>query len=157
MKFIQRFKDFLRDEVNLNRTRLTKLEEHVQALEDYLRGHDTFKDIIEDTIPQGSWAHHMIIKPLLDKEYDADFLLELEKQDEWEAKDYVNKLKAALLDSKVYEKKASRMTRCAGLHLVARLDQRLDKIEKDRDKARQLFPEVADSFKTTALQSGPPI
>ncbi len=38
-----------------------------------------------------------------------------------------------------------------------RLDQRLDKIEKDRDKARQLFPEVADSFITTDLQSGPPI
>ena len=112
MKFVEHFGDFLRDEVNLNQTRLDTLEDHVAAIENYLRSREEFRDLIVKLLPQGSWAHSTIIKPKQGKEFDADVLLELKEQAEWEPKDYLLELRRVLNASERYKDRTSLKTRC---------------------------------------------
>ena len=90
MKFSNDFEAFLRDEVNLNQTRLDRLQQSVDALENFLSGHDIFGEIYLDFIPAGSWAHRTIICPVNDTdEFDADVLLYVKERTDWQPKDYI--------------------------------------------------------------------
>ena len=65
----QEFKDFLRDEVNLNQSRLDRLNKGVRAVGGYLKDHLTGYQKMER---QGSYALGTLIKPVDDNdEYDA--------------------------------------------------------------------------------------
>jgi hypothetical protein len=113
MKFINDFNEFLDSEVNLNQTRLDRLEQSVGAIENFLANHETFKNIFLDTIPAGSWAHRTIIRPVRDNdEFDADMLLYIKECPDWKPKDYLENLWAAFRSSGLYKPKAERMTRC---------------------------------------------
>lgn len=113
MKLIQDFKDFLASEVNLNPTRLKTLDERVAAVTNFLRDSDTFKDVFIDVVPQGSFAHKTIIKPVRDNdEFDADVLLHVEEVEDWEPEDYVNELYACFRSSSVYKDKVAKGKRC---------------------------------------------
>src|SRR5664280_3200678 len=104
MKFAADFDSFLRLEVNLNQSRLDKLEGRVDAVSDFLADHDDFADAFIDTIPAGSWAHRTIIKPVqANDEFDGDVLLYLKEQPDWLPKDYVENLYAAFRSSGVYK------------------------------------------------------
>ena len=73
MKFVDDFEVFLRDEVNLNQTRIDRLQQSVDAIEDALSGDHIFGKIFLDLIPAGSWAHRTIIRPVRENdEFDAD-------------------------------------------------------------------------------------
>ena len=66
----QDFQDFLRDEVNLNQSRLDRLNTSVRAVDSYLKDHLTGYQKMER---QGSYALGTLIKPVDDNdEYDAD-------------------------------------------------------------------------------------
>ena len=66
----QDFKDFLRDEVNLNQSRLDVLNDSVRAVNSYLKDDLTGYQKMER---QGSYALGTLIKPVDDDdEYDAD-------------------------------------------------------------------------------------
>ena len=96
MKFVADFDTFLADEVNLNQTRLDRLQESVDAIEDFLSGHETFKDGFQELIPAGSWAHRTIIRPVgVNSAFDADVLLPVSLRSGWQAKDYIEQLYAA--------------------------------------------------------------
>ena len=112
MKFIRQFREFLKESVNIDQTRLDQLEEHTNAIDDYLTGHDVFEDLVIQTIPQGSWAHQTIIRPQDGKEFDADLLLELSSQPEWKPRDYLSALRRAFSDSDLYKDKVTRKNRC---------------------------------------------
>ncbi len=112
MKFIEHFRIFLRDTVNLNQSRLDTLEGHVEAIKSHLCSHEELSKLIIKTVPQGSWAHLTIIKPLEGREFDADVLLELHEQSEWSPKDYLCNLRAALIDSDRYKDKTTLKNRC---------------------------------------------
>jgi hypothetical protein len=75
VKLLNYFKDFLDSTVNLNQTRLDLLDQRVQAIVSCLEDDSVIGTLIEDHIPQGSWAHRTIIRPLPGDEFDADFLL----------------------------------------------------------------------------------
>lgn len=83
MKLLNYFKDFLDSTVNLNQTRLDLLDQRVQAIVSCLEDDSVIGTLIEDHIPQGSWAHRTIIRPLPGDEFDADFLLLLTEVDDW--------------------------------------------------------------------------
>lgn len=73
MKLIKNFKKFLDQEVNLNRTRLKTLDERVTAITNFLSNAETFSSNYIDVIPQGSFAHKTIIKPVDEgDEFDAE-------------------------------------------------------------------------------------
>ncbi len=116
MKLIKYFEAFLKQTVNLNKTRIVNLNSRVEAITKFIKNSDTFKDYFEETKKQGSWAHKTIIKPSDKKpEFDADVLLFMEKVDGWEAKDYISKLYSLFRSSDTYIDKTSRGTRCVTL------------------------------------------
>ena len=113
MKLTEYFNDFLKNEVNLDEGRLDRLNGSVGAVTDFLRDRPPFAANFIDTIPQGSYAHKTIIKPVHQgDEFDADLLLYLEEYPGWEASDYVEQLYSCFRASHVYREKVRRRTRC---------------------------------------------
>ncbi len=109
-KNIQQFAEFLRDEVNLNQSRLDRLETSVGAVNDYLKdnlpGYQTMDK-------QGSYALGTLIKPVDDNdEYDADIQIVMNPNPKWEAKDYVHAINRTLAGNKTYADKLRLKTRC---------------------------------------------
>lgn len=116
MKLIEYFNNFLKTEVNLDDARLDRLNGSVGAVTDFLRDSPVFAGNFIDTIPQGSYAHKTIIKPVhVGDEFDADLLLYLKERDGWEASDYVRELYVRFRESHIYQEKVSRRTRCVTL------------------------------------------
>ncbi|WP_276967314.1 cyclic GMP-AMP synthase DncV-like nucleotidyltransferase [Chryseobacterium sp.] len=113
MKLINYFKNFLDNQVNLNSSRIKTLDERTEAITQFLKNSDLLEENFIDVIPQGSYAHKTIIKPVrTTDEYDADILLQLEEFTDWEAQDYVENLYTLFRGSNVYRDKVSRKTRC---------------------------------------------
>ena len=113
MKHTQFFNDFLNDEVNLNQSRLDRLNKSVKAVSEFLSQNlDSYKKVER----QGSYALRTIIKPVKDgQEYDADILLYMKYDKSKEPKDYINDLYDCLGENEVYSEKARRKTRCVFL------------------------------------------
>jgi hypothetical protein len=113
MKLTEYFTEFLRNTVNLDDTRLGRLNKSVEALTGFLQASATFSEHFIDTIPQGSYAHKTIIKPVrANDEFDADLLLFLEEVEGWEPSDYVLNLFSCFKGSGVYKDKAECGKRC---------------------------------------------
>lgn len=114
MKLIKYFDAFLEKEVNLNQSRLDSLSDRVLAITSFLEeGDHEFAGMFVRTIPQGSYAHGTIIKPVQpEDEFDADLLLEVTENKEWEAKDYVGRLYSAFRSHGVYKNMVRRGNRC---------------------------------------------
>ena len=90
MKHTQFFNDFLNDEVNLNQSRLDRLNTSVKAISEFLS--QNLSSYIE-VERQGSYALRTIIKPVKDgQEYDADVLLYMKYDRTKEPKDYISEL-----------------------------------------------------------------
>ena len=98
MMHISSFTKFMADVVNINQTRLDELDTNVDSLFNALRNDDVFGPYVLAKIPQGSWPHETIIKPLEDHEFDADVLIKLAAHPAWEASpsSYLVQLEAAL-------------------------------------------------------------
>jgi hypothetical protein len=75
VKLHDHFSGLLDNVVNINSDRLQQLEEHVTALTKYLEGESRLPAPVQRFLPQGSWAHRTIIKPLPGQEFDADLLV----------------------------------------------------------------------------------
>ena len=106
----QDFKDFLRDEVNLNQSRLDVLNDRVRAVNNYLKDNLTGYQKMER---QGSFALGTLIKPVDDDdEYDADIQTVMSPNPEWEPKDYVLEIRRTLQSNKNYADKLRLKTRC---------------------------------------------
>ena len=113
MKHNQYFDDFLKNEVNINQSRLDSLNDKVRAVSEFLSQN---LDSFEKVERQGSYALHTIIKPVQDgQEYDADILLFMKYEDSKTPKEYIDELRDCLRRSKVYDEKAKRKTRCVML------------------------------------------
>lgn len=100
-RLVNEFKSFLSDTVNLNQTRLDRLEERVTTIKNFIRDSD-WDPRISTFIEQGSWAHDTIIKPVDGGEFDADLLVKVHAVDGWSAAQYVKELGCAFLDSNRY-------------------------------------------------------
>ena len=113
MKLIEYFRDFLKNEVNLNRSRIDLLDDRVVSVTNFLKESVQFRDHFVGTVPQGSYAQKTIMKPArANKEFDADLLLHLDEFAGWAASDYVEQLYRVFRDSGTYEDMVSRRTRC---------------------------------------------
>jgi hypothetical protein len=112
MKLMDYFQAFLTNTVNINDDRLRQLKEHVDAIVTALKADAALGSLIISHIPQGSWAHRTIIKPLPGKEFDADFLLLIEEQDRWSPAEYLDELYAAFGRNATYKSKRTLKNRC---------------------------------------------
>ena len=106
----QEIQDFLRDEVNLNQSRLDRLNTSVRAVDTYLKDHLTGYQKMER---QGSYALGTLIKPVDDNdEYDADIQIVMNPHPNWQAKDYGNEVHKTLKQNQNYADKLRLKTRC---------------------------------------------
>lgn len=101
MKLISDFKDFLNDTVNLNQTRIDRLDDRVEVIKDFIRSSD-WEPRISVFIEQGSWAHDTIIRPVDGGEFDADLLVKVHPVNGWSAAQYVKELGRVFRDSGRY-------------------------------------------------------
>ena len=116
---IREFNHFLRDHVNLNQARLDTLHSRVSSLDTALEESTILEDKLEGSlIPQGSFAHRTIIKPLSGNDFDADVLLPMTEQDEWEPKKYTLELKKALDAVPRYAEKTVLGKRCVTINFA---------------------------------------
>jgi hypothetical protein len=117
MKLLGYVDAFLAEVVNLNQTRLTLLDARVQAIVGSLGRDTVIGPLLQGHLPQGSWAHRTIIRPVEDREFDADFLLTLAEVAEWSdsPKIYLQQLRAAFKRSATYTDMVSRKNRCVRL------------------------------------------
>ena len=104
------FRDFLRDEVNLNQARLDRLQTAVGAVNTYLKDHLPGYQKME---PQGSYALGTLIKPVDDNdEYDADIQIVMNPNPSWRPKDYPGAVYDTLRENETYADKLRLKTRC---------------------------------------------
>ena len=112
MKHVKLFDEFMRDTVNLNKSRIDTLTDRVDAIKKFLRKSDYTPKILEFS-EQGSWAHKTIIKPPGNKGFDADLVMFIDEVEDWEPKDYVNNLQKIFESSGIYvDKVQEKQTRC---------------------------------------------
>lgn len=112
MKLHAYFKYFLDTTVNLGEARIEKLNQRVDAISTFLRGHPVFGEFFIDIIAQGSFAQRTIINPVGSREYDADVLLAMKEHPNWTPAQYTNELYKAFEGSGRYKGMAHRRTRC---------------------------------------------
>ena len=110
MKDPQAFDAFLKDEVNINPSRLDRLNTGVRAVTEYLSQN---LDGFQGAEPQGSNALGTVIKPVADNdEYDSDRLIFMQHDPAKQPADYINAVYHCLRQNGNYADKAHRRTRC---------------------------------------------
>jgi hypothetical protein len=112
VKLTNYFKAFLEDTINLNQSRLNALDQRVAAIVRALENDTELGKRVREHIPQGSWAHETIIKPLNNHEFDADILLRIDEVPEWTEQQYLREVRAALRRSPTYKDKVRKKNRC---------------------------------------------
>ena len=106
----QEFGQFLKDEVELNKSRLDRLETAVGGVNGYLKDNLPGYQTMER---QGSYALDTLIKPVDDNdEYDADIQIVMNPNLKWEPKDYVLVINRTLGGNQTYDDKRRLKTRC---------------------------------------------
>lgn len=115
MKHQKIFTQFLNDTVNLNQTRLNKMESASASVVKVVKNSDSFKDLFIASSPQGSYGHRTIIKPLPNKEFDADIVIFLNKHEDWSASDYVSEIYRLFKGNSIYTDMVHYNTRCVYL------------------------------------------
>ena len=104
------FREFLRDYVNINQSRLDSLHDKVRAVTKYLKRNLHGYQRME---PQGSLALGTIIKPVKEyDEFDADIQVVMNPNSEWEPRDYLKEVYDTLKENKNYADKLELKTRC---------------------------------------------
>ena len=113
MKHVQDFEEFLKNEVNLNKNRLQRLNDSTRAVTELLsRELDSYEKVER----QGSYALGTTIKPIKGYEYDADILLYMKYNSDKEPKDYINEVYNCLKQNNNYADKIHRKTRCVNIN-----------------------------------------
>ena len=113
MKLNRRFREFLRDEINLNQDRLRRLHTSVRDVSSCLRGRLPGYQKIDR---QGSYGLDTLIRPVRDDdEYDADIQVVMNPNPNWVARDYLRALRDTLAQNSNYADKIELRTRCVTL------------------------------------------
>jgi hypothetical protein len=107
------FEAFLDSTVNLKQWKLDQLDSRVIAITNALQNDNVIGPIYKEHIPQGSWAHATIIEPVgVFDEFDADFLLHVEEQVDWDPSHYLRELRAAFKRTSTYKDMVRKKNRC---------------------------------------------
>jgi hypothetical protein len=111
VKLVSLFDEFLKDTVNLNKTRIDLLENSIPALKSFVR-ESGWTPKVRGFEEQGSWAHQTIIRPVDGGEFDADLLVMVDAVEGWTAAEYVESLGRIFAASKTYAEKAKTYDYC---------------------------------------------
>ena len=110
----RQFREFLRDEVNLNQDRLHRLQISVRDVNRHMKSHLTGYQNIDR---QGSYGLDTLVKPVNeDDEYDADIQVVMNPNSNWKARDYLDALWDTLARNHNFADKIKLGTRCITLN-----------------------------------------
>lgn len=123
MKLVSLFDDFLKETVNLNKTRIDLLEASIPALKSFVRDSE-WEPKVRTFVEQGSWAHETIIRPVDGGEFDADLLVMVDPVEGWTAAEYVESLGRVFSGSKTYEDKTKMWDYCVTITYAG--DRKID-------------------------------
>lgn len=115
MKHTPTFEHFLGEVVNLNKTRFNQAEKSIETMTSFLENNALFGPLFISTSAQGSFRQKTIIRPSESGvDFDVDILFKLKKVDDWQPKDYLNKLADEYKKSERYKEKVDTRgkTRC---------------------------------------------
>ncbi|RLP27598.1 nucleotidyltransferase [Mesorhizobium sp. YM1C-6-2] len=152
MKLVDIFTDFLRDTVNLNQTRIDRLEENIQALQSFIRK-SNWTPRIKGFEEQGSWAHDTIIKPVDGGEFDADLLVMVDPVEGWSASDYVKTLGQQFSQSELYADKCKVWDYCVTITYAG--DRKVDIAPCVASRVSEISLEVCNKKENTFERSEP--
>lgn len=113
MKLNDHFRNFLRNTVDLNKDRIAALEGNVEAIKNFVSLNYAPKVLSYEA--HGSWAHKTIIKPVSNRPFDADILVDIEPHDGWDAADYILELRRIFRSSDIYKDKVEMSSHCVTL------------------------------------------
>lgn len=114
MKHISYFDSFLKDVVNIDQPRLNSLDTSIEAIKDLIRKSD-YGTGIRFFAEQGSLAHKTIISPVNGKAFDADIIIVVSENPEWEPKKYILDLRRVFWGDGRYADKAAASDVCVTL------------------------------------------
>ena len=109
MKNTRDFDGFMSEHVNINQSRLNRLNSGVKGVSEHLaKNLEGFQKVER----QGSYALRTITKPVNDHEYDADILLYMECVPGKAPGQYIEDVYQCMKGNQTYADKAHRKTRC---------------------------------------------
>jgi hypothetical protein len=123
VKLASLFDEFLKETVNLNKTRIDLLDASIPALKSFVRD-SGWKPKVRTFEEQGSWAHQTIIRPVDNGEFDADLLVMVDPVEGWSAAEYVESLGQVFAASKTYEDKVKTWDYCVTITYAG--DRKID-------------------------------
>ena len=89
MKHEKYFNSFMENQVTLNNNRFSTLQGRTKSIKDFLNGQlDGYLKMEH----QGSYGTKTIIKPPKDKDFDADIMIYVKENEDFDAKDYINEI-----------------------------------------------------------------
>ena len=146
MKLNRRFKEFLRDEVNLNQTRITRLQRSVRDVNSYLVENLTGYQRIDR---QGSYALDTLIRPVTQNgEYDADIQVVMNPNGQSRPQDYLDALADCLSGNANFRDKITMGPRCVTLEYAG--DFHLDVVPRiTREGQHYICNGTSDRFEET--------
>ncbi len=112
MKHEKFFNQFMENEVNLNKDRLNKLQGRTRTIREFLRGNLKGHQKMEH---QGSYGTKTIIKPPKDKDFDADMMVYVKENEDFEPKDYIDEIYNLFKGNRNYKNIVGRKSRCVTL------------------------------------------
>lgn len=111
---------FIRQEVNLNKTRREKIVPCIEAIYAAMMRYEELSELVTNGwTRQGSWAQLTLIRPVPGKKFDADIQLELDEHETFDPKDYLRLVRRALQASPTYHGKLKRKDRCVRVEYEA--------------------------------------
>ncbi|QFT58924.1 hypothetical protein FIU94_08810 [Sulfitobacter sp. THAF37] len=117
------FEDFLKGVVNIDQDRLDSLDTSISAIQNYILKSD-YGTRIRFFKRQGSLAHGTIVRPLNGREFDADVVMMVAENSEWEPKDYLLDLRRVLWANSKYKSKSRLSDVCVTLDYAG--DKKID-------------------------------
>lgn len=119
MKHTDYFNSFLAETVNLGKIKLETLEKRADYIYAALKADLEIGSTVRSMQRQGSWAQRTIIEPQNDKEFDADIMVRLARNSDWDddPRQYLNAVYNAVgRHSDLGMRDHERMTRCVRIH-----------------------------------------
>lgn len=147
MKELEAFGYFLSHSVNIDDTRLSKLDQSFDAIRKFIKK-STYRAKVLSFYRHGSWAHRTIIRPVGDKEFDADVVAFVRPVEGWAAADYINELFDLFKADTTYENKVQRHTYCVTIMYAnqRRMDIAPCVVGREGDSDQEVCNRVKNTF-----------
>jgi hypothetical protein len=150
VKEIPAFGHFLSDYVNLDDTRLSLLDKSFEAIKRFIKKSD-YGAKVSLFYKQGSWAQKTIIRPVGNKEFDADLIAFVDPMDDWSARDYLDKLYEEFASDGTYSDKVKRYSHCVTIFYAGlrRMDIAVCVVGRVVEGAVEVCNRDDDAFETS--------